>query len=91
MYCALLNSGLYSLRLDLHLLELVLQLGGEADARVLGGQLLHRRVRHHRSRVLPRHVVRDERVVGTAIGNEGGTRLKERCTLRAKLRGSVQK
>ena len=55
-----------SLGLDLHLLELVLQLGGEADARVLGGQLLHRRVRHHRSRVLARHVVRDEGVVGAA-------------------------
>ena len=55
-----------SLGLDLHLLELVLQLGGEADPGVLGGQLLHRRVRHHRSRVLARHVVRDEGVVGAA-------------------------
>ena len=38
----------------------------EADAGVLGGQLLHRRVRHHRGRVLARHVVRYEGVVGAA-------------------------
>ena len=59
----------------------MLQLGGEADARVLGGQLLHRRVRHHRSRVLPRHVVRDERVVGAAIEDDTGITVDRSATL----------
>ena len=45
----------------------MLQLGGEADPRVFGGQLLHRRVRHHRRRVLTGHVVRDERVVRATV------------------------